>query len=54
MPFDQQIEQATKSHHLDAIARAIVAAKLSDDETAFYKAMVTEARERLQKAAVPA
>jgi len=52
LPFDQQIEQATKPHHLDAIARAIVAAKLPDDETAFYKAMVTEARERLKTAEV--
>jgi len=52
LPFDKQIEQATKPHHLDAIARAIVAAKLPDDETAFYKAMVTESRERLKTAEV--
>ena len=49
IPFDQQIEQATKPIHLDVIARAIVAANLTADETAFLKAMVTEARERLKK-----
>lgn len=49
LPFTDQIEQATKPHHLDAIARAIVAAKLPADETEFYKAMVTEARERLKQ-----
>ena len=48
LPFTEQIEQATKSRDLDVIARAIVAAKLPDDETAFLKAMVTEARKRLQ------
>ena len=48
LPFTDQIEQATKSRDLDVIARAIVAAKLPDDETAFLKSMVTEARKRLQ------
>ena len=48
IPFTDQIEQATKSRDLDVIARAIVAAKLPDDETAFLKSMVTEARKRLQ------
>ena len=48
IPFTQQIEQATKSRELDTIARAIVAANLNADETSFYKAMVTEARERLK------
>lgn len=52
LPFTEQIEQATRPIHLDAIARAIVAAKLPEDETAFYKAMVTEARERLKTAEV--
>lgn len=54
LPFDEQIQQATKPRDLDAIARAIVAAKLPDDETSFYKAMVTEARQRLQKEEVAA
>lgn len=49
IPFTEQIEQATKSRDLDVIARAIVAAKLSDDETGFLKAMVTTARERMAK-----
>ena len=47
LPFTEQIEQATKDRQLDTIARAIVAAKLSDDETAFLKNMVVEARKRL-------
>lgn len=54
MPFDKQIEQATKSRELDVIARAIVAAKLPDDETEFYKTMVTEARQRISASEVPA
>jgi hypothetical protein len=48
LPFTTQIEQATGSRQLDSIARAVVAANLSEDETAFYKTMVTEARERLR------
>jgi hypothetical protein len=48
LPFTTQIEQATGSRQLDSIARAVVAANLSEDETAFYKTMVTEARERLK------
>jgi len=48
LPFTTQIEQATKPIHLDAIARAIVAAKLPDDETAFLKGMVTEARAQMK------
>lgn len=47
IPFAEQIESATKSRDLDTIARAIKAANLPDDEFAFYKAMVTEARRRL-------
>ena len=47
LPFTEQIEQATKDRQLDTIARAIVAAKLSDDETAFLKNMVVEARKQL-------
>lgn len=49
-PFETQIEKATKPIHLDVIARAIVAAKLSDDETGFLKTMVQTARERLRVA----
>lgn len=48
IPFTQQIERAEKSRDLDVIARAIVAAKLSDDETSYLKEMVTEARARLK------
>jgi hypothetical protein len=52
IPFAEQIEAATKSRDLDTIARAIKAANLPDDEFAFYKAMVTEARKRLTEADV--
>jgi hypothetical protein len=52
IPFAEQIEAATKSRDLDTIARAIKAADLPDDEFAFYKAMVTEARKRLMEAEV--
>jgi hypothetical protein len=52
IPFAEQIEAATKSRDLDTIARAIKAANLPDDEFAFYKAMVTEARKRLTEAEV--
>jgi hypothetical protein len=48
LPFTTQIEQATGSRQLDLIAKAVVSANLSEDETAFYKTMVTEARERLK------
>ena len=50
LPFDKQIEAATKSRELDTIARAIVAAKLSTEETEWLKAMVKTARERLKEA----
>jgi hypothetical protein len=50
LPFTVQIEQATKPIHLDVIARAIVAAKLPDDETQFLKDMVTEGRKRMKEA----
>jgi len=52
IPFAEQIEAATKSRDLDTIARAIKAANLPDDEFAFYKAMVTEARKRLTEVEV--
>jgi hypothetical protein len=52
IPFAEQIEAATKSRDLDTIARAIKAADLPDDEFAFYKAMVTEARKRLTEVEV--
>lgn len=48
LPFTEQIEQATTSRHLDAIARAIVAAKLPAEETEYLKSMVTEARKRIE------
>ena len=52
IPFAEQIEAATKSRDLDTIARAIKAANLPEDEFAFYKAMVTEARKRLTEVEV--
>lgn len=51
LPFTEQIEHATTSRHLDAIARAIVAAKLPAEETEYLKSMVTEARKRIETAA---
>jgi hypothetical protein len=54
LPFDKQIEQATKPHHLDAIARVLKASNLPPDEFEFYKSMVVEARQRLQKEEVTA
>ena len=47
IPFDKQIEQATTARALDATERAIVAANLTIDETAFLKSMLSTARERI-------
>jgi len=48
IPFTAQIENAKKPIDLDVIVRAINEAKLPDDETAFLKGMVTEARAQMK------
>ena len=49
LSFTEQIEIAKREIDLDATWRAIVAAKLSEDETGFLKDMVTDARERMKE-----